>query len=299
MNRMPNAVCLTVCAWALVGGASARAADPTTADCLGATEASLTLRNQHKLRDARAQLLICSAASCPGDIRGECTRRVAEVNAAMPTIVFETKDGAGNDISAVRVLMDGGMLAERLEGTAISIDPGEHSFVFQRGDEPPVQKVFVIREGEKERRERVVFGGPTPPALATNAMPAAPAGASTAVTVPAAGPGTSYWTGQRIAAIAAGGVGVAGLAVGTAFGLIAMSRHDDATKVCPATCADQHGVDLWDSARSAGTISNVGFIVGAVGVASGAVLWLTASQPGGVATGVAVGPGALRLTGVW
>src|SRR5258708_32712612 len=91
----------------LATGAQARAADPTTADCLAANESSIALRNQHKLREARSRLLVCSAATCPGDIRDECIRRVGEINAAMPTIVFETKDRAGNDLSAVQVTMDG------------------------------------------------------------------------------------------------------------------------------------------------------------------------------------------------
>ena len=116
------------------------------------------MRNHHKLRDARAQLLICSAASCPGDVRDECIRRVGEVNVAMPTIVFEPKDAASSDLSAVKVTMDGAPLAERLEGTALSIDPGEHTFTFDTPGQPPIQKQFVIREGEKDRRERITFG---------------------------------------------------------------------------------------------------------------------------------------------
>jgi hypothetical protein len=50
-------------------------------------------------------------------------RRVDEINAAIPTVIFEAKDGAGGDLSAVRVTMDGEVLAERLEGTALSINP--------------------------------------------------------------------------------------------------------------------------------------------------------------------------------
>src|SRR3569832_1401140 len=142
----------------LTASLRAWAADPTTADCLSATESALTLRNQHKLRDARAQLLTCAAATCPSDVRDECVRRVAEVNAAMPTIVFEVKDGAGNDVSGVRVDMDGGVLAEHLEGTALSIDPGELTFMFTHAGDPQVQKLFVIREGEKGGRERIAKG---------------------------------------------------------------------------------------------------------------------------------------------
>jgi len=291
MKRFVTSVSFLAAAACAASG-SARAADPTTADCLSATESSLTLRNQHKLRDARAQLLICSAATCPADIRGECVRRVAEVNAAMPTIVFEVKDAAGNDLTGVRVDMDGGILAEHLEGTALSIDPGEHNFAFTHAGDPPVQKVFVIREGEKDRRERVVLG-PSPVVVA-----AAPGVVAQAPAAPA--PAASPWTGRRIGAVVLGAVGVAGIGVGAGYGLAAMSRHDDAQKACPNVCADQHGVDLWNSARSAGTISTIAFIAGGVALAGGAVLWFTgrpeAPPP---ATQVMVGPGALALRGTW
>lgn len=279
---------------ALAAATPARAADPTTADCLSATESSLTLRNQHKLREARAQLLICSAASCPTDIREECVRRVAEVNAAMPTVVFEVKDAAGNDLTGVRADMDGSVLAEHLEGTALSIDPGEHNFTFGHAGDPPLSKVFVIREGEKDRRERIVMG-----TVAVAATPAAAPGiaAQAPVAPPPAAP--SSWTGRRIGGLILAAVGVAGLAVGAGYGLAAMSRHDDAQKACPqATCPSQQGVDLWSSAHTAGTVSTVAFIAGGVALAGGAVLWLT-GKPETTATRVSLGPGSVALRGAW
>ena len=273
---------------ALAAAGPAWAADPTTADCLSATESSLTLRNQHKLRDARAQLLICSAATCPADIREECVRRVAEVNAAMPTIVFEVKDAAGSDLTGVRLDMDGGMLAEHLEGTALSIDPGEHTFAFTHAGDPPVQKMFVIREGEKDRRERVVLG--------TVAVATVPVVSQAPAAPP---PPPSSWTGRRIGGLVLAVIGVAGIGVGAGYGLAAMSRHDDAQKACPrSTCADQHGVDLWNSAHTAGTISTVAFIAGGVALAGGAVLWLTGKPETG-ATQVSFGPGSVALRGTW
>ena len=281
---------LLTAALALAAAAPARAADPTTADCLSATESSLTLRNQHKLRDARAQLLICSAATCPADIRAECVRRVGEVNAAMPTVVFEVKDGAGNDATGVRVDMDGSVLAEHLEGTALSIDPGEHSFTFTHAGDPPVQKVFVIREGEKDRRERVVLG-----VVAVAAVPAAvPAPAA-----PAPAPARSSWTGRRVGGVVLAAIGLVGIGVGAGYGLAAMSRHDDAQKACPgSTCPDQRGVDLWSSAHTAGTISTVAFIAGGVALAGGAVLFLT-GKPETASTQVSFGPGAVAVKGTW
>ena len=70
-------------------------ADPTTAGCLAASESSIALRKGHKLREASAHLLTCSAASCPADVREECIRHIAEVNAAIPTVVFEATRATG------------------------------------------------------------------------------------------------------------------------------------------------------------------------------------------------------------
>ena len=95
-----------------------QAADPTTADCLAATESSVKLGDAHKLRAERSQLLMCAAASCPRDIRKDCAGRVEEVNGQIPTIIFAAKDPSGADLNAVKVTMDSEVLTERLEGTA-------------------------------------------------------------------------------------------------------------------------------------------------------------------------------------
>src|SRR5580704_10844756 len=80
---------------------AARAADPTVPECLTASEASLKLRSEHKLRQARAQVLVCAASTCPAEVREDCTRRMDQLIAAAPTIVFEAKDGAGRELAAV------------------------------------------------------------------------------------------------------------------------------------------------------------------------------------------------------
>jgi hypothetical protein len=128
---------------------------------LGGSEASLKAGNEHRLRAERAQLLVCADSSCPADIRKECVRRVDDVNAAIPTILFEVKDGGGNTLSAVRVSMDGEVIAERIEGVALSIDPGDHAFTFEAAGQAPITKHFLIEEMQKGRRESIVVGGGT------------------------------------------------------------------------------------------------------------------------------------------
>ena len=165
------AVALAIASFLVVGDGFA--AGPTTADCLGASESYLKLRSSHRLRDARAQLLTCASPTCPADIRTECERHVAEVNLAIPTLVFVAKDAAGNDLIAVKVTVDGNPLVDRLDGTALPLDPGAHSFHFEAAGTPAVDKTIVVNEGQQDRRERVVFASPTPDAATAQPKPLA------------------------------------------------------------------------------------------------------------------------------
>jgi hypothetical protein len=83
---------------------------------------------------------------------------------------------------------------------------------------------------------------------------------------------------QKPAAIVAGGVGIAGLALGTVFVLRAKSKYDDSLAQCPSSsnlCAPQ-GVSLRDDARSAGNIATAAYVGGAGGHLQGDVLALRA-----------------------
>jgi hypothetical protein len=294
MKRLLACPIAAVAAVLLLADGAARAADPTTADCLGASDASLKYGNQHKLRAERAQLLVCAAQSCPADIRKECVSRVSDVNAQIPTVIFSAKDAGGSDLTAVKVSMDGEVLAERLEGTALSIDPGEHTFTFETAGQPPVTKKMVIVEAQKERRELVTFGAPASlvPPPNTQAVSAAPASAAE----------TSHGSGnQRVIALVAGGIGVVGLGLGTAFAIAANSQKSDAQNVCPNNpCPTQDGVDKWNSAGASGNASTIAFIAGGVAAGAGLVLWLTAPSSASASTPqVGIGPGVVQVKGSW
>jgi hypothetical protein len=301
MKRLLRATSLfALTSAALLGtGRPVNAADPTIGECLAANDKSIALRNEHKLLAARTQMLVCAASSCPGEVRKECLRRVDLVNGSIPTVVIEAKDGTGNDLSAVKVTMDGDVLAERLDGSAISLDPGAHTFTFELAGQPSITKQLVIREGQKDRREVLQFGAPGA-APATTAAPLAkgPATSSIESSVDQVSSSSSGGT-QKAVAIVAAGVGVVGIGVGTIFGLSAMSKHDDANAKCPGACSDQAGVELWNDARTAGNISTIGFVVGGVGLATGAILWLTAKPSRTTSVHADVGPGSLQIRGTW
>jgi hypothetical protein len=75
----------------------------------------------------------------------------------------------------------------------------------------------------------------------------------------------------------AGGVALAGIGVGTYFGLQTHSLKDERDAVCPeATCATRRGVELDEQARRAAAFSTIGFAVGAASAASAVVFFVVA-----------------------
>ena len=132
-------------------------ADPAPRECASASEDALTLRKQEKFGAAKERLLVCTAASCPGEIRDECGRRMGELTAAMPSVVFDVKDAQGGDLTAVRVSVDGALLVDHLGAGAVEVDPGEHTFRFEASGQT-IEKKALVREGEKSRPIQVSFG---------------------------------------------------------------------------------------------------------------------------------------------
>jgi len=284
--------------------------------CIAASEKALTLRKAGKLLDARKELSTCAASSCPDVVKVSCQQRLGELNQSLPSIVFDVKDASGRDLANVRLAVDGAPYSDKLGGAAISLDPGDHEFRFEVVDQTPVVRHFVLREGEKNRREPIVVGSVaapatpppsprpmvTPPPAPAPPPPTAPPPATTTPppitapppTTPAALAETSSGSSQRTIGIVVGVAGLGGIVLGSAFGAIASSKWSSAQSECPAAGCAQHAqaVSDHDSAASAATVSTIGFVAGGVALAAGAILFFTASS-GSAATGGSVG---VRLT---
>jgi hypothetical protein len=109
---------------------------------------------------------------------------------------------------------------------------------------------------------------------------------------------------QRTWALVAGGVGVAGVAVGAGFGLAAMFNWNRALSECSngVTGCSGDALNRQSTVKSEALWSTAGFVVGAAGIAAAAVLWWTAPSQGERSAYVLV-PGvdghqvALHLTG--
>lgn len=199
----------------------------------------------------------------------------------------------------LEIRRDGRLVGPEQWGLEIPVDPGKHTIAASApGREPWQREVEVSEPGralsvEVPELTRASAQSPDVPSPA----PAPHSNSAPNDTEPGAATQPEGLGTQRWLSVGAGVVGVAGVVVGSVFGLKSKAKHDEASDHCDgAACRDPEGVDLRDDARRAGNLSTIGFIVGGLGLAGGAVLWLTASpRPSDAATALELGPGHVAL----
>jgi hypothetical protein len=313
-----------VCAAVLGLGRPAAAAEPTKDQCIDANEAAQTLVHSARLRAAKRKLQVCVATSCPGPVREDCAQQMNQIELKIPTIVFEAKDENNRDLSAVRVTMDGQPLVETLEGTAIPLDPGSHTFVFHSEGRGEQTWTLVLHEGEKDRHERLVLkvaaaggraAGNTAPANTApgNSVPSNSVPSNSVLDNPdrynVVGGGAqigpeSAAKSERAIALALGGAGAAGVIVGAVFGIVAKSTYDDALqKKChndPHQCSPD-GLSERGSAQDQATVSTVAFVVGPALLAAGIYIYFFGPKAHSVSVAPTVGTAGagLSMRGWW
>src|SRR5579859_5572726 len=108
----------------LLLGAGPSAAGDEMSACVAAAEQAQRQREELKFLEARASLQICSREVCPNIVRGDCLRWRGELE--VPTIVLRAQDPRGQDLSDVKVLLDGTQIADKIDGQPIEVDPGQH-----------------------------------------------------------------------------------------------------------------------------------------------------------------------------
>jgi hypothetical protein len=264
--------------------------------CVDAHTQAQSLLRAEKLGAARDALEACVDAACPSLVRDDCAQLLADLERAQPKIVFDARDEDGHDLSEVNVLMDGRPFIDRLEGIAIRVDPGPHVFTFEAQGRPAVTKRFIIKEGDRDRRELVILtavagslpdGSASPPAFARTGPPLAGA-------QPALG-------SQRVLALVLAGVGLVGLGTAGAFAIVANAKKDDANALChDRTCPNREAVAMSHDAVVAGNVATVAVSAGAATIAASAVLWFVARPSSKkVGTRVGLGLGSILVEETW
>ena len=241
----------------------ARAADAKdNAACKQAYESSQENRKEGALIVARGKLRLCASEACPDVVRSDCIGWLAEVERAIPSVVLEAKVEGQLAMDAA-VTLDGRSFATKLDGRPIDVDPGLHVFVFHKDGRAPIEQRVVVREQQKSV---LVSASWDTPRAATASMPPAVDDAE----------GSSGW---RTVGFVAGGVGVAGLVVGSIFGVSALGADKSASRECAtSTSCTQAGADFAQRAHFDATLSTVAFVAGGALVAGGAALVLLAPR---------------------
>lgn len=193
------------------------------------------------------------------------------------------------DHPGLSITRDGVAIGKATWNTPVPIDPGEHRIeAAAPGHETWNQTIDVAPDGASASL--------TVPALKAAPSAAPPVTAAPPSPEPDRGAADTAGRPQRTLGFVVGGVGVAGLVAGSVFGLRASSKNDDAKSICartPSACPEseqQKHSELVDDAKSARTLSIIGFAAGGAALGAGIVLVLTAPDSSPRAARVRITP---------
>jgi hypothetical protein len=212
------------------------------------------------------------------------------------------------------LMLDGRRLPPEKTGSArpisakIPVDPGDHRLEAKASTGEAFER-FSLSEGATARVVLTLSGSPNKLLLPPGKGAAEP-GQAAADSSSSPPPERKGKTQQTIGWVSVG-VGAAGVAVGVITGGIAAGKHAGFTdppcnndlKTCPAEFQDD--IDSYNTLRP---VSSVGFIVGGIGLATGAVLLLTLPRGGarystsnssGVTVTPWIGPASAGLRGTF
>jgi hypothetical protein len=215
-------------------------------------------------------------AAAKSDPRQEIARNRAAALEPRLSMMHFAYEPAGTDLSGLAVRIDGVLEPLLRQRASIPTTPGAHD-------------IEVSLPHKKTWRGRIVAGSAgtvvevdvpveddimpnVPPADATALLRSAPRSPDDE---------GSRGRAQRIAALGVGGAGLAGMGIGAVFGIIALTDNAklrDACKgdihQCPPGAPDV--TSLQSGARTAATVSTVGFIVGGAALVAAIILYTSA-----------------------
>lgn len=176
-----------------------------------------------------------------------------------------------------------------LWGTAVPVDPGELKVVVEAPGYESWETTITVEGAGSAQTLTVPALQKLPESLVQDPEEEEPQTMSSSEQPEVRKKGS----GQRAAGLAVGGLGVVGVGLGSAFGILAMQAENDAGEFCEgAVCeAGSDGVSLTNKARGRATVSTIGFIAGGALLATGLTLYFTAKS-GGEATALTVHPKA-------
>ncbi len=222
--------------------------------------------------------------------------RVKAIEARLPALKLQLPPSS----NVASITVDGTALAPGVWGSPVPVEDGVHALAFTAPGKV-AQSTQIEVHGAGQQATVVVPVLPDEPgaAPAPSVQPPGPAPAAADATVSPAPGGSS----TRTVGFVIGGVGVAALATGAVFGVLALGQKSDADKacggqgsVCPDAAHTSDAQSKLQSARTSGLVSTVGLGVGIVAAGLGAYFILTGGSSGTESPRAAL---AVTPTGAW
>jgi hypothetical protein len=268
-----------------VPGAALADEPPDKETCVASFDRGQKAQSDRALRRALHDLIVCAQESCPAVLRADCAGVLAEVRSALPSIVFAADDGSGHELTDVQVYAGTELLASKLDGRAVAVDPGTIELRFVAPGLTPLQTTRMIREGEKSRVIRVSLGA---------GARGGGSGVESGVPTPQAGTGRSPSKRSTLGWVLPGSIaaaGVVGLGVALYTRLDFDRRVDDLRGSCAPDCTPAQRNDL----SSTLVTSNVALGAGLGLLAVSVVTWFLTAPSGSAGSISGTSPSASAL----
>jgi hypothetical protein len=125
-------------------------------ECVDAHAISRRAVESGTLISVRKTLKKCAIPGCPIAIRAECSEWQHQAEIEVPTLILSASTYK-SDLEQVRVIVDGQLVTDRLNGEPLEILPGPHAFVFELDDGRRQEVRVVVKLGEKNRVIQATF----------------------------------------------------------------------------------------------------------------------------------------------
>jgi len=196
--------------------------------------------------------------------------QVAKLKPSVPllTLVLPANAPPGTAVSRDGVRLQGAAL-----GVALPVNPGEHVIVTRAPGGQDFSTSVSLAPGQSKQLDLTVKPAPTGLPVAAPAAPTlAPAPTEPAGRNP--NPIDEH-RHSNTPAYVIGGVGVAGIVVGSITGFMVLGKKSTVNSECMDHVCRQAGTNAANSGKTLGLVSDIGFGVGIAGLATSAILLLT------------------------
>jgi hypothetical protein len=217
-----------------------------------------------------------SAARTNGQAERErlATSHAASLEGKIATLTIHVPADL-RDVGGLTVKRDDVVVTRPAWDSAMPLDSGAHRIEVSAQNRRTWSTTVTLVDGAPPASVDV-------PLLETVPMASAPAKTSPILV----GGASRSWTdektaygAQRTLGVVVVGLGVASVAAGSVFGVIAKSKNDDAVaNHCAGNFCDSQGLTLTSEARSSATAATVSFAAGGVALVTGGVLFFTAPK---------------------